>query len=140
MNKRAAVRGLKESAPIFIRAGESAFHVAEQFGFQQRLRERAAIDGDKWSLRPRAVFVNGARHQFLTGSAFAGDQHAAGLRRDRLDQVENRAHFRTLPDDVVQPRQAAQFAPEVACFFSPLQAFRNFRHRPPQLVNADRGP
>ena len=96
-------RRLKQSVAIFVRAGERALHVAEQFGFQKRFGKRAAIDGDERRFGTRAVFVDGARHQFLAGAAFAGDQHAAGLRRDILDQVENGAHLRAGADDVVEP-------------------------------------
>ena len=37
--KSAVMSGLKKSAPIFRGAGERAFHVAEEFGFEERLRE-----------------------------------------------------------------------------------------------------
>ena len=125
--QRAAVRRLKKSLAIFVRAGERALHVAEQFGFQQRLRKRAAIDGDERRLRAGAIFVDGAGDQFLAGAALAGDQHAAGLRRDGHDHVEDRAHFGAVADDIVLAGQAAQFAAQVTGLFLQLQGLVHLR-------------
>ena len=52
-------------------------------------------------LRARAVFMNGARHEFFAGSRFPGDEDAARLRRDGHDHVKNRAHLAAVADDVV---------------------------------------
>src|ERR1700676_1975255 len=81
----AAVGSLEEALAIFVGPGESAFHVTEELGLEKGLRKSAAIDGDERSLGARAVFVNGAGNEFLTGAAFAGDEDAAGLRSDGLD-------------------------------------------------------
>ncbi len=63
--------------PFLIRdgAGERAPRVAEELGFEQRLGDRAAIDGDKRPRRARAVAVNRAGHQLLARAAFAEDEH-----------------------------------------------------------------
>ena len=45
----------------------------------------AAINSNEGRLRTRAIFVNRARHQFLTCAAFSGDQYTAGLRSDGLN-------------------------------------------------------
>ena len=51
-------------------AGKGAFFMAEEFRFQQRLGDCAAIDRDKWlaGLAARAFAVNGLRHEFLAGA------------------------------------------------------------------------
>ena len=54
--------------------------------------------------RARAVFVDGARNEFFARAAFAGDQDAAGLRRDRFDQLEDGAHLRAGADHVIEAR------------------------------------
>ena len=82
MNKVPPWAAWNKSAAIFVGAREGTAHVTEQFGFQQGFGERAAIDGDERHFRTRAIFVNGARNQFLSGAAFSGDEHAAGLRSD----------------------------------------------------------
>jgi hypothetical protein len=57
-----------------IGAGERAFDVAEEFAFDQRGHERAAVYGDERLVVERSGVMNGARHHFLAGSAFAEDQ------------------------------------------------------------------
>ena len=49
----AQVRGLKKALAIFHRAGERALAVAEEFGLEQLLGNRAAVDRDA---RVRAAF------------------------------------------------------------------------------------
>ena len=51
--ERAAVGQLKPAGLVGDRAGEGAFDVAEQFGFEQLLGQGGAIDGDE-RLVPRA--------------------------------------------------------------------------------------
>ena len=79
--------------------------------------------------------MNRPRHQFFSGAAFAGNQHAARLRRNRLDQLENFAHLRAGADDVIQPGEPAKFAAQDPGFFFQLDAFRNLRHRLAQLID-----
>ena len=49
--------------------------MAEELGVEERLRNRAAIDGHERSGRSAAVRVDRARDQFLPGTALALDQH-----------------------------------------------------------------
>ncbi len=56
------------------RAGERAALVAEQFGLEQVLGDRRAIDGDELALAP-ALLVDRARQQFLAGAAGAEQHH-----------------------------------------------------------------
>ena len=114
--KRAAIGGLEQALAILVRAGKCAFHVPEQFRFEKRFRKRAAIDGDEGLFAARAVFVNRAGHQFLAGAGLSGDQHAAGLRRDGHNHVEDRAHLCAVTDDVVLAGKAPQFPPQISRF------------------------
>ncbi len=41
------MRGFKQTFAVGVRAGERTFDVAEQFGFEQRFGERAAVYRDK---------------------------------------------------------------------------------------------
>ena len=103
----AAIGGLKKSAAVFVGAGEGALHVTEEFGFEEGFRKCAAVDGHERGFGPRAVLMDGAGHQFLSGSTFSGDQDAAGLRRDGLNELEYLAHARASSNDVIQAGQAA---------------------------------
>ena len=91
--QRAVLRHLEAAGAPLGGARERALLVAEQFAFDQRFRQRRAIDGDKRSLPPRAQRVHGARHQFLAGAAFAGDQHAGLARSGLLQQRKNLLHL-----------------------------------------------
>ena len=75
-------------------AGESAFLVAEELGFNQGFRNGAAGDSDKGLIGATAEIVNGAGDQFLAGSAFARDQHGGVEIGDAADQLINALHAR----------------------------------------------
>ena len=75
--ERAAVGGLEAAFALGMRAGEGAFFVPEQFAFQKRLRDGAAIDGDKRPVFARAALVDGPRRHFLAGAAFAQEEGRA---------------------------------------------------------------
>src|SRR5712691_9116384 len=115
--ERAAMGSLEKSLAVFVGAREGTLHVAEQLGFQKRFGKCPAIDGDERGLGAGTVFVNGAGHELLSSTAFAGDQYAARLRGNRLDKVKDGAHFGALPDDVVQTRKAPNLAAQVAGLF-----------------------
>ena len=57
------------------RAGEGALLVAEQFGLEQVVGNRRAVDGDERPVGPLAERVKRAREQFLAGAALAFEQH-----------------------------------------------------------------
>src|SRR5471032_2429064 len=61
--------------PAASRASERAFFVAEQFAFQQRLRERAAIERDERELASRTLGMDALRNQLLARTAFAPDKY-----------------------------------------------------------------
>jgi hypothetical protein len=56
-------------------AGEGAFLVPEQFGFDQIARNGRHVDGDERPVAALAVFVQRARDQFLAGAGFPVDHH-----------------------------------------------------------------
>ena len=55
------------------RAGECAFHVAEELRFEQVHGDGAGVDGDEGFVGARGGGVNGFRDDFFSGAAFAGD-------------------------------------------------------------------
>src|SRR5207247_8034219 len=56
-------------------AGEGSTLVTIQFALQERFRQRATIDDDKRSARPRTVFVQCPSDQFLPGAALADQKN-----------------------------------------------------------------
>src|SRR5260370_4797856 len=126
---------LEETLAVFVSAVECPLHIAEKAGLEERLGERNTVNGDKGGLRPSAVFMNGPGHQFFTGAALSSNKDAAGLRSDRLDHVEDSAHLRTLPDDIVQPGEPSNFTAQVSCLFLPFQVLGAFMNRETQLID-----
>ena len=51
-----------------MRPGEGAFLIAEQFGFDQRFRQRGAIHFDERLLRARRVVMNGVGDELFSGT------------------------------------------------------------------------
>ena len=62
--------------------------MAEELAFEQGFRDRGAVDRHEIAFAS-AEFVQGARHKFLAGPAFALDQHAGTCRRDLADRVHD---------------------------------------------------
>ena len=75
-------------------AGERAFFVAEQFAFQERFRNGAAIDGDERAVSSGASLMNGPRRHFLAGAAFAQKQHGRVGGGHFADGFKDRLHGR----------------------------------------------
>src|SRR5208337_380189 len=71
---RAAVGFFDPPEFLFKRARERAFFVAKEFAFEQRLRNRGAIDAHVVGFGAAAQRVQRPRHQFLAGAAFAQNQ------------------------------------------------------------------
>ena len=72
--KRAAVGRFQQADAVLGGAAECPLSVAEQFRFQQRVRDGRGIDRNERLAGPGAEQMDGAGHQFLAAAAFAGDQ------------------------------------------------------------------
>jgi hypothetical protein len=88
--QRAAVGALESAQAGLLRAGVRAFLDAEQFGLDQRLGNRRAVDGDERLRMARADAVQRAREHLFADSALAQEQHRRPGRRDALDHVADR--------------------------------------------------
>src|SRR5260370_9699550 len=126
---------LEESLAILLADRESSLHVTEKRGLQKGFRERTTVNGDKRGVRPAAIFMNSSSYQFFTGAALSGDKNSAGLRSDRLDHVEDGAHFRTLSDNIVQTSEPPNFTAQVSGFLLPFQVLCDFMNSEPQLLD-----
>ena len=85
------------------RAGKGALGMAEQFGLQQLLRQRAAVDGDERLAGARAGRVDRLRHHLFTGAALAVDQDADVGLRHHFHLLQQAQHQRAAGDDVFAP-------------------------------------
>ena len=101
---------LEAPGPALDGAGERAFFMAEQLALHQALRQRGAIHRYKWACTSRAQTVDRTGDQFLTGSAFAGDQDRGRRRRDLPNQGEDLSHRRRIADQIAQDTLITQLA------------------------------
>ena len=99
----AAVGGLEQAFLGARGAREGAAFVTEEFGLQQVLGHRAAIDGDERLVAARAGFVNGAGQQFLARAALAGQQHPRIGAGDHVGLRQLVFHQLIARDDVGAP-------------------------------------
>jgi hypothetical protein len=76
------VRRLDLSNRLAVRSGERPPLMSEQLALEQRLGDGAAIHGDEGMPRAPAGLVNGPRHDLLSGTGFAYDEHAEIRIRD----------------------------------------------------------
>ena len=79
--------------------------------------------------------MNGASNQLFSRSTFSGNKHAARLRRNRLNQIENCAHLGALSNDIVEPGKPAQLPPQITRLLFPPEAFAHFLDCAAQLVD-----
>ena len=91
-------------------AGEGALLVAEQFGFQQGLGDRGAVDGDEALAGARRQFVHAARQHLLAGAGFAEQQHRGIGGRDLFHGAADLQHRLAAGDQALQRRSRAWLA------------------------------
>ena len=82
-----------------MRAGERAFFVSEEFGFEQVFVNRGAIDGDKIFACARALPVNRLCDEFFARAALAANQHCRTRTRDFDDHFFDVIHCGRNRDD-----------------------------------------
>src|SRR3546814_7384549 len=68
-------------------AGERAFFMPEEFGFDEVGGDRAAIDRRKSLARPDAFVVDGAGDEFLARARGAAEHHRCVRPRDAADHL-----------------------------------------------------
>src|SRR5512135_1756886 len=73
--ERAAAGLLDQARPVGFRLGEGSPAVTEELALEERIRDRAAVDGDERVPFPAPPEVKKTRHQLLPGAALPGDQH-----------------------------------------------------------------
>ena len=99
--ERALVRLLEAALARADRAGECAAHVAEQLRLEQRFGNRAAVDRDEPVRAARAVVMDRARGELLSGAGLSGDQDRARSCRDGLEQLKQVAHHAAAADEPI---------------------------------------
>ena len=99
---------LEEAWPILRSPGVGALERAEEFGFQQILRNRAAVDGHERPVAAMAAGVDGPRHQLLASAGLTVHQHRRHAAGHLGHALLHALHGRRIAD---KPRQSG-----TACF------------------------
>ena len=99
--ERAAVGLFEFAEMVGGSAGEGAFFVAEEFGFDQFGGNGGAVECDECVFAARRFFVDRARDQFLAGAGFAEDADAGFAGGDAIDLGEELGHGRAGADKFV---------------------------------------
>ena len=76
--------------------------MAEQLAFQQGFGNSRTVDTNIIGRVALAQAVDGARHEFLAGAAFAEHKHGGIGRRHSLNQLPQLLHLGRFADDVLQ--------------------------------------
>ena len=100
--QRAFVRLFEPALPVADGARERASHVAEDFGFEQRLGDCAAVQRDEAVHLPRAVVVDRARDHFLAAARFPRHENRAVGRGHGFEELKQLLHRPALPDDAFE--------------------------------------
>src|SRR5690606_30276866 len=82
-----------------VRPRERTACMAEQLALEQRLGDRAAVNGDERPVGARARFVHRASDELFTRAALARDQHRARRICDAVDDLVNLEQLVRLPND-----------------------------------------
>src|SRR5881397_4144984 len=132
--ERAAVRRLELPLAPRDRARERALLVAEELALDQLLAERRTVHLDQRLRAPRAPVVERVRDQLLAGTAPAADQHGHVGVGDLVDGLEEPAHGRALPDDLLEAEGALHLLEEPAVVAAQQHGVHHAAHDQAQLV------
>ncbi len=107
VEEEGAALGCGDAAlPVPLGVREGAGLVPEQLGFQEGVRQGAAVEGHHRPARPGAQLVDRPGHELLARAALALDQHGAVALGDEGQQLEDLAHPVVHGGHVVEARAA----------------------------------
>ena len=90
--QRAAIRLFELSDRLRNRSGEGAPFVAEQFAFDEVVRDRRHVDCHERAGPPRAQLMDRFGHQLLARARFTGHQHGEVVAQDLGDHAIDALH------------------------------------------------
>ena len=132
------VRFREEAAFVLDRAGERAALVAEELRFEERLRQRAAVDRDELAVLADRRVMDGARDELLARPALARQEHGRGDSGDPLDRPEDLLHAGALPDDVRKRVLRGELLLQVDVFVAELLLPERTVDDQPELLDVER--
>src|SRR5260370_42665801 len=99
VNENSSADGFFEaSATALAGAGEGSAFVAEKLVINQSVWKGANRKRHKGLVGARAHAMDGVRHHFFAGTAFAGNQHGSVHARNFADDVADARHGLAVPE------------------------------------------
>src|SRR5262249_39483145 len=89
-------------------SGERSLLVAKKLRLDQLSGNGCAIHCHKWSVAPRALFMDRARHQLFAGSGFAQDANSGLARRHTFELRHQRGHLLSRVSQLVFAQLSAE--------------------------------
>ena len=114
-------------------ARKGPFLISEQFAFNERGDQRATIDGHERAVGERAPEMNGACHQFLPCTAFAGDQHWGARVLEPRDHAQDILDFRGGAHYAMELGFRVYAVTQELVLFHQLDFFRHAAQKQPQF-------
>src|SRR3984893_12858305 len=136
--QRAAVGGFEQTLLGLNSSGESAFHITEKFGLDERGHQRRTIHRRERAIFARPREMHAARHHFFSGAAFSQDQHGIFMLADFFDHLVNPLHLGGNADEAPKAGLGAQLLAQEAILLLQLDGARHTFKARAQLVRAKR--
>src|SRR5688500_1765302 len=123
------MRKLEAAGTPIDSAGKRAALVSEDLVFEQRFRNRGAVDRDERMLAAPAQLMNGLGDKFLSGSGFPIYEHRRRGRRGLFDDAVDRSQRRSVADHPPEPAVVLQLAPQACDVAERVLAFSHMREQ-----------
>ena len=134
--QRSAAGALENTLARAHGASETAALVAKEFRFDERGRNRRAVDRDEGFVGPRTHRVHRLGHQLLAAATLAADEHGRIRRRDAPDEVAHLLHGGGIADQPECGSHRGGWAPRVnAALAGPAFLRRAQRRSQPRKIH-----
>ena len=137
--QRALVGHFEQTLLHGLGIGERPALVAKQFRLHQRLGNRGTIDGHKRFVFPRALIMNGLRHQVFACPAFPLNQNRTGFAGGHfVHELHQFSHFSRHANDIVIAGAPAHFSAQGLHFVAERSRFQRVLQRDAEFLVIDR--
>ena len=126
--------GFEQALPVRVGPGEGPPDVAEEFAFEERLRDRPATDDDERAFGPLAPAVQGAGDQLLARAGLPVDQDGAGRGGGSLNGPEDLLHPGAPPHELLKPVIPLHLLPQAAVLIDQSLLLHGPAYDVPDLV------
>jgi len=111
----------------------------QKFAFEQGLRDRGTVNGHERLIGPGTAVMDGPRHQFFAGAAFALDKNRRGIAAgDLLHHFQDLVHFAAAGNDARLTVALGLLAAEAGQLFAEAAVFQGAMYHNRQFLGGGR--